>query len=1488
MYNLSTSSPFLKGLNTELCKLVDSTEYTSDELNCMIRPNNTRSRRPGIDFEELYKFNNQYLDVSIPDIAFQCIEWTDINSPDETETYTGYPYIVCQIGGQVIFFRNLGQPFSGHQEEFVLNLKDYALDPDKDDYMRERCRFTAAYGCIFVASKAIRPLYLRSAQYPEDPDIPVDVVPTGSLSVSLWNSKKGRWAGYGWAAFYLNNIKVGQVSIQDYNNGANGNCSSGPWMLCSTQLADYWNKLPSTATQGIIATPKYPDGVPVRWGINSATKGDNTGGNGSTISDYIQFTAPSDSGTTLRGTQIKIHIEALGQWGHSSETCVHDATCILVGGTNYQYKSNIELAIRDTQVGAMDFLAVDDQPVKMSYAHLYNLLNQGWTPKLIADFYKGQNSPFFPGNNLAQQYLKDVKTNAFKPSSVINMTFGNTPASRGHNKLTFFNQKRVAASNLVQNFAQLCAELGKSFSEVVDDSFTLTDKNNPNETDALAQVPDVKPRKPYVADICTYAGRIFYLSGDVLLYSQVIAEDITRADQCMTEADPTGEEFSDVVETDGGMLSLPDIGEGLKLQVVGDSLLVFGTRGNMVISGTANNIFTATAYSAGAVSAVPTQSPDSFVVTEYGVFYWGITGIYALGIGEGGLQIKDLTTEKLLTFYGKLSNVQHQFCKGIYSSSKKKIYWFYPSNESLPRRLDLCLVYDIQRDAFTPQQIVSTTSGNNETYSATPEVVGGTQLKVPFQSVKEYPIYAHRIVPDDVITTNYYKASFEGIKRGPTQYSKELRPFNDTVDHIGYTYYTFKEDISEKPQYQILVKLHLHQPTEDEKKNIIAYRFGSTPFETGLAPAPDGRYYFRSAFMLEYATDTNRYVGKYVSGTTPNNVGKNINCSLEPGKDYWFNLLYKADDNCQGFVIADAGYSLEQLPSSSSWTKIFDTTGRIFYEGAGSTHTYRYPAINFLGEAYRGAASDFIYPETWVDAGNDFWALREYNKPTGVMKGSSEVSNGILSSQGNIIPYKMFLASEGFDLVTKHHIGTVASSSAAMSSPFSWFSGTGYVYTNLCLSAPEGEIRLYKTRTGSEYVTLENNTNYWFRAKSDGTFYYLKDAEEAFTIDSLPDLSQWVQYGEDPSVFSSSRPWLYLNELPDTTSTVDLYNTGDLVSGWRVLTPASTGPVEIFYNPDNSDKYFAEPEMITQLGTLESLYNNGTRYYVSAYKSWVRQAQGVDKVLVEKAWTGLSGLEQQVYINASADSSFGFGKAVPADDPNVFTNIDASSYTTEEGRIAFVKPTQMTAENLTKPSATYWNVTYTGIETGDVEIVDNEGYKVLADNPLDTEEFTYESSILLCLDPTQAKVTFGDFRNNYMRDWAEGDIKGPGYEYDSYMVSHPVNMQDFVRNKTMPYLISYFKRTETGKDLTNQYIYGSNCIGSVRWDWRTDGVHGKWDSPNQLYRPDKRTILSEGYIITKTNIRGIGRAFQIRLQGVKDYNFVVEALGFNTQKDERI
>lgn len=1306
-YSLSTTSPFLKGLNTELNKLVDSTEYTSDELNCMIRANNTRSRRPGIDYEELYKFNNEYLDLSLPDLAFQCIEWTDINSPDEAETYTGYPYIVCQVGGTIIFFRNQGQPFSQYQESFTLDLSTYAIDPTSDEYMRKRCRFAAAYGCIFIASEAIYPLYLRSAQEPEDPELPVTSYPEAILPLNLWNSKKGRWAGTGTFTFYVDGIQVGKTSIQEFYNGANGNCSNGPWMLTSTQLAVYWNQImPEANRHGLTAVPKYTDATPTRWGLYSPTQGRQEGGNGAWIYDNIRFVSNSPD---MRGSTIKIVMSGLAQWRSSSnqETITH--SCTLAGGSSYQYRSNLDLIIRDTNVGAQDYLAVADNPTKMSYAHLYNLLNQGWTPKLIADYYNAQGTHVFPGNNLAQQFLKDEKTSAFKPQNAINMTFGNSPAARGHYILPFFNQRRVLASSLVASFNQLVSSIGgTTFEDIVDTNWDLTDPTQANETDALSQVPNTKPRKPYVVDLCAYAGRIFYLSGDVLLYSQVIAEDISKADKCYTEADPTGEEISDVIETDGGLISLPDIGEGLKLQVVGDSLLIFGTRGNMMLSGTANNIFTATAYSAGAVSTVPTQAPDSFVSTEYGVFYWGVTGITVLGVAaEGGIQSKDLTTDKILTWFGKLTNTQHKYCKGVYSASKKKIYWFYPSDDALPRRLDMCLVYDIQRDAFCPQKIVSSYT-EDDTSIAVPEVVSGVQLKVPFKAYKEYPIYA---VFDEITEDPVYL--YSRVYSGTGESTQNITPTvedetSDTVDISTTTPYTTTFTVN-LYDCDLVGKYQLSYD-----QNFVDWCASTTNPDTDIgflrrSSSSFAAYDWRGCAFLKDVTLSNAtlYTADPVSGTTNT-------LQINNGDSFW--IRFKCDD-----VSVQGGFGRRTI------AVLVD-----------NSNTYT--------------------ADTLPDITSSAWTVLQTDNDAREMTGEYAIQHRKL---------------------------------------------------------------LYSIGGGYSYFKW-----YWKTFK-----------------DLVSDNASYIV---------SSEQYYYT----------------------RPVTAAST--------------LYSDSSLTTPAGVVSDLINNGKTYRICHEYNITRNKEGSNGRVTEYQTvnTSVGGV---TYVRYSPTDVF--EALIPGADVSTtecFEDIDLTVVPTYGGTNLVSGLIPVTVDELNNRFVNNYNVTYNNNPSGDIEIYDNDGYRVLADTPLDTEEFSYESSILLCLDPANSKVTFGDFRNNYMRDWAEGDRTGAGFEFSSYMISHPVNSQDFVRAKTMPYLFSYFKRTETGALTTGQYLYPSHCQGSVRWDWRTDGVNGKWDSPNELYRFRPRTLLSQGYVTNKTNIRGIGRAFQIKLEGIRDDNFIVEALGFNLCKDERI
>ena len=1109
---IMSSSPFLGGLNTELSGIVDSTDFTKDELNMLIRADGTRSRRPGVDYEELFKFNTNVINDLSEDTAFSCIEWYDINSPDEAETYDQTPYIVVQIGDKLIFYRNHGQPFSNDIASFTLDLAGYALDDPSDPNYRDpgkyRCKYTVAYGCLFITSEAIHPIRLRSAQEEVIPDF-VTSFPECQVSVAAYQGKHQRMcstsdrAERAYCKIYFDNILILNYTV-DIQPG-----SERATFPNSYTLAEAFNAIDSATRRGITAVPF--ENQPNHW------TNPNAGKYKWTPADWITF---KGSTVNVRGLTIKVVVYGWAYYsGHwKSHTNTYQAT--MSGGSSaYTQSSDLTLTIRDTSRGAEDYLPIDENPSKLSYAHLYNLLNQGWTPDLIGKFWAksatSDASRVFPGNNLAQQYLKDKKTDAFKPEDLINMTFGNTPAARGHIKLEYFYQDRNTVANLTTAMQEVVSAINtalgtsKTVADILDTDFPVSDPTDPEE-----EVPVVKPKVDYVADTLAYAGRIFYLTGSTLLYSQVIAEDLRKAYECYTEADPTSEEISDVVETDGGLISLPDLGEGVKLAQVGEYILAFGTRSNMAITGTANNIFTATAYSAGALNAVPTQAPDSFVNTEYGLFYWGTTGITFIGPGDGGLAVQDLSTPVILTWFGKLTNTQHKYCKGVYSSSKKKVYWFYPSDDSKPRRLDSILVYDIPKQAFVPSKVATGYYDEEEgdmVETDVPEIVSGLSVKVPFKSIKEYPVTAE--VSDCILEGDYIRTS-------------ERKSF-------------------------------------DENSGIV--------------------------FRLNSSSLADREIGETVD-------------------------LLKIGDK----VLASA-----EIISESAMT------------------------FKILG-----------------------W-----------------------------------------------------SNSASRTAPITWFS---------------------IVKTGADQYKL---------------------------------------------MISSTQGVSSVREVP--------------LDSWAVFSVQT------------------------------------------------------DSSIPEEGFIGYNAL----YFT---DDCFGIGSYDSVEE-------EFSDY-------PFVATFQDTAYEV---------------------LAEEDGYKILADDPIDSEEFTYESSTLLCLDVANGKVTFGDFRNNLLRDWTAGDWDGAGYIFDSYLISHPMNAASYTaftgkrqsslpNNKTLPYLITYFRRTETGNTVDGDYIYPSKCQGSVLWDWRTSGKEGKWSNPTDLYRPVKKDILTQGFIINKTNIRGIGRAYQLKMESVDDNQFIIEGVLFDLKKDGRI
>jgi hypothetical protein len=1127
---------FSGGLNTEISDLEDAAPYTSDESNCAFLTSGARVRRLGIDFEENFSFLPS-VDLDINDeYACAATEWTCykespvyIGSVESLKKKTN-AYIVVQYGGSLYFYKNYGPPFSQEASDFVLDLAEYRLDPESDAYKTETCRFTQAYGGLFVCSKAIQPILITALEKPQQSntssirkqymqvslgpwenqnsvreyDPVVEMSFGGSILVHsrlFGNNMRGEGRG---VVLNSEGNKVGKVpswnagtvySIYDSTKigtvrGDSAYADDGSYLGSVHGCDDFYtpfSQIPGaySASNKIVNKPTahyyakvWNEGDGVRASAKSVT-----GLTAYAVTPYdsewsfkINWDGKNEIVREVPGVSEKFVFKkeegrleycykeflvlvgetalqkdlSVRTWSYTDKVSHRDLRYSERFGKYsalyaYTMMQGLTLRVRDFQ-GVEDLyegadLRLGDNvsvtPATLTDAHKYNLYNQGWDGivsvdtdndgvndrrmGLIESFYKDTSdsedfTACYPANNMQWFVAKDTTTRSFtsgniwagnsftryRPLNLLQYAFGNTPAPKGHYIINYFKPNREEVSSV--------------------------------------KVAGDPPRVQYVSDIITYAGRVFYLSGDTVLYSQVVLEDLTKAGNCYQEADPTSEEMSDIVDTDGGVLQIPEIGEGIRFARLGGVLAVIGTKTTYLIAGGSNKGFTATAYTSGSLQSYTSKSYNSFVEAENSVFYWSPVGIIQLANTNAGVVANVVSHNSIQKLYDNLSETAKENCVGFYDFVAKEIWWLYPGDDKNPKRKTKALVYCFKNNAWTKMSFAEKAS-----------------------SIAELP---------------------------------------------------------------------------------------------------------------------------YVSG---------------------------------GFA---------------------------------------------LDEAFVVDPKTYIYTET---------------------------------DDGTLQP----VVAGGVE-------------------------GEGLFYLN------------------------------------DGTF--------------LGDFSKGVP--EPVEVPSSSN-----------------------LAGYTV--------------------------------SWEKTKNDSTSVY--PYDgTYVRRLQ-------------MSG--------ASFETSLTFHVI-----QNSIWRIDVEHGTSE--KVGYV---------------------LTDLRT------------ISADTPVEKRTEHNRSSLFLCVDPSQSNITFGVLNNLNYKDWARGDASGSGYDYSSYLISHPILAGAQYHNKTTPYLLATFKRTETGFDVLGNPIFPSACQGAVLWDWHVDGDAGKWDAQQEaykldqnLYRYDEETLLHCKYVSTKTRVYGSGRAFQVKLSSVEGKSFDVENIGFQLYIDGRI
>lgn len=389
--------------------------------------------------------------------------------------------------------------------------------------------------------------------------------------------------------------------------------------------------------------------------------------------------------------------------------------------------TQINIQVRDFDGDPVKSVHVDGRPKTVTEPHVYDLLNAGWPVDRINTYTEETDAitgvaPSVSINNAgpvtgawparADIHYLGVKADASSGDLVFDIatfnaqTFGNTPAPTGHFILNAFSKDRNGATGLIG---------------------------------ATNEIVNARPET-----VAFHNGRVFWagiftqgLTGNVYFSQQLTTVD--KAGKCYQEQDPTAEEFNDLLDTDGGLIPIPNAGQILRIMEGPNGLVVFAGNGVWMVGGS-DGKFSATNFAVTKITDIGCIGAETVVEGDGAFFYWSDAGIIALSPDSvsGQLNAQNITQNTIQTGYLLIGGVARRFARGAYITEEKKAVWLYSTDPSFAGttnrwKMNGVLVLDTQMGSWYKYSI-------SDTASDAPYAVG---------IVKTLP-FASGIVEDDV------------------------------------------------------------------------------------------------------------------------------------------------------------------------------------------------------------------------------------------------------------------------------------------------------------------------------------------------------------------------------------------------------------------------------------------------------------------------------------------------------------------------------------------------------------------------------------------------------------------------------------------------------------------------------------------------------------------------------------------------------------------
>lgn len=285
--------------------------------------------------------------------------------------------------------------------------------------------------------------------------------------------------------------------------------------------------------------------------------------------------------------------------------------------------------------------------------------------------YPGNNKQWWVAKSTSDDPDKGIKAGDFLPELLDKFYSGNNRAPRGHFLLNAFRIDRSAVSG-INGFP------------IEDDGY------RPNA-------------------ICFFSGRMWFAKGHKVYYSQIIT-DKSKAGLCYQDADPTSEDISDLIASDGGVIPIAEAEAIQRLVPIANGVMVFAQNGVWFING-GGNAFSGTDIALDKVSSLGTNCPNTIVVVGDLIFWWSEVGIHALeqasgqfGPIPGKFGNTNIAETTVQTFYNNIPDTCKSRAKGVFDPKNNVVQWVYPDDTDLNRYLNV-LRFDVTLQAFYPWKV---------------------------------------------------------------------------------------------------------------------------------------------------------------------------------------------------------------------------------------------------------------------------------------------------------------------------------------------------------------------------------------------------------------------------------------------------------------------------------------------------------------------------------------------------------------------------------------------------------------------------------------------------------------------------------------------------------------------------------------------------------------------------------------------------------------